>query len=134
MGIAELRGVRGLPAIRSGGFRGAPCGAVRVRVGGAVMRLRVTGSAAAFAQGRPLLARACGAPVTLATGAQHLQVLGGTFAVDDLRLQSPPPAPLADRRRRARPGRLGRHERPRLPMRRARRRARAGVARAGRGL
>jgi arabinofuranan 3-O-arabinosyltransferase len=95
VGIAELRGVRGLPAIRFGGFRGAPCGAVRVRVGGAVMRLRVTGSAAAFAQGRPLPARACGAPVTLAPGAQHLQVLGGTFAVNNLRLQSPPPAPLA---------------------------------------
>ena len=95
VGIAELRGVRGLPAIRSGGFRDAPCGAVRVRVGAAVMRLRVTGSTAAFAHGRPLLARACGAPVTLAPGAQRLQVLGGTFAVDQLRLQSLPPAPLA---------------------------------------
>jgi hypothetical protein len=95
VGIAEVRGVRGLPAIRSHGFRGAPCGAVRIRVGNAVMRLRVTGSAAAFAQGRPLLAQACGAPATLAAGAQHLQVLGGRFAVDALRLQSPPPAPVA---------------------------------------
>jgi arabinofuranan 3-O-arabinosyltransferase len=95
VGIAEVRGIRGLPAIRATGFRGAPCGAVRMRVGGAVMPLRVTGSAAAFAQGRPLPAQACGAPVTLTAGAQHLQVLGGTFAVDDLRLQSPAPAPLA---------------------------------------
>jgi arabinofuranan 3-O-arabinosyltransferase len=95
VGIAEVRGVRGLPPIRATGFRGAPCGAVRVRVGGAVVPLRVTGAAAAFAQGRPLAARSCGAPVTLAAGAQHLQVLSGTFAVDDLRLQSPAPAPVA---------------------------------------
>jgi hypothetical protein len=60
-----------------------------------VVRLRVTGSAGAFAQGRPLPARACGPPVTLAPGSAHLQVLGGAFAVDDLRLDSPPPAPLA---------------------------------------
>ena len=49
--------------------------------------------AGAFAQGRPLLAHACGAPVTLAAGPQHLQVLGGVFAVDNLRLRSPAPAP-----------------------------------------
>ncbi len=95
VGIAEVRGVHGLPAIRGAGFDGAPCGAVRLRVGGAVVALRVAGSAAAFAQGRPLAARACGAPVTLAPGAQHLQVLGGTFAVNQLRLGSPPPAPVA---------------------------------------
>ncbi len=95
VGIAEIRGVRGLPLIRAAGFHGAPCGAVRVRVGGAVERLSVEGSAAAFAQGRPLPAHACGAPVTLAAGAQHLQALGGLFAVDDLRLQSAPPAPAA---------------------------------------
>ena len=95
VGIAELRGVRGLPAIRATGFHGAPCGAVRVGVSGAVIRLRVTGSSAAFAQGRPLLALACGAPVTLGPGAQHLQVLGGTFAVNTLALRSPPPSPSA---------------------------------------
>ena len=32
VGIAEVHGVRGLPAIRAAGFHGAPCGAVRVRV------------------------------------------------------------------------------------------------------
>ncbi|HEY6522165.1 MAG TPA: alpha-(1-_3)-arabinofuranosyltransferase family protein [Solirubrobacteraceae bacterium] len=95
VGIAEVLGVRGLPAIRAAGFHGAPCGAVRVRVNSGVIRLRVTGSAAAFAQGRPLYARACGAPVPLASGAQHLQVLGGTFGVNNLRLGSPPPAPVA---------------------------------------
>jgi arabinofuranan 3-O-arabinosyltransferase len=95
VGIAEIRGVRGLPVIRAAGFHGAPCGAVRVRVGGAVVRLSVSGSAAAFAQGRPLPAHACGAPVALAAGAKYLQVLGGVFAVDNLRLQSAPPAPVA---------------------------------------
>jgi hypothetical protein len=95
VGIAEVRGIRGLPAIRAAGFHGAPCGAVRLRVGGALVAMRVAGSAAAFAQGRPLAARACGAPVTLGPGAQHLQVLGGTFAVNLLRLDSPPPAPVA---------------------------------------
>ena len=58
------------------------------------MALAVTGSAAAFAAGGPILAHSCGGPVALAPGTQRLQVLDGAFAVDDLALQSPAPVPV----------------------------------------
>ena len=95
VGIAEIRGARGLPQVHAPGFAGAPCGAVRVRVGATVVRLRVGGTAAAFAQGSPLPAHACGPPVALGPGAARLQVQPGAFAVDQLRLASPPPTPTA---------------------------------------
>jgi hypothetical protein len=66
-----------------------------VRVGDATLSLRVTGSATAFAQGTPLLARSCGPPVALRAGTQLLAVAPGPFAVDELRLSSPAPDPPA---------------------------------------
>jgi arabinofuranan 3-O-arabinosyltransferase len=97
VGIAEIGG---LPRIRLGGRGGVssfgvPCGTVRVQVGKTTMALQVSGSAAAFAAGTPLPARSCGAPVTLGAGAQRLAVVTGPLAVDDLRLDSPAPRPVA---------------------------------------
>jgi arabinofuranan 3-O-arabinosyltransferase len=94
VGIAEVQGIGGLPPVRvsaSAAFA-AGCGAARIAVGDSVIALRVTGSSAAFAQGRPLLAHSCGAPVALGSGSEHLQVRSGPFAVDELALRSPAPA------------------------------------------
>ncbi len=91
VGIAEVQGIGGLPPMRtpaSAGFT-AGCGAARIAVGDSVVALRVSGSSAAFAQGRPLLAQSCGAPVALGSGAEHLQVQSTPFAVDELALRSP---------------------------------------------
>ena len=97
VGIAEIGG---LPRVRSGG-RGtatrfsAPCGSVHVHVGSATLALRVSGSARAFEEGTPLPARSCGDPVTLGAGRYGLQVAPGPLAVDELRLYSPAPNPVA---------------------------------------
>ena len=60
-----------------------------------MLPLRVSGSASAFADGTPLPARSCGPPVTLAAGLQRMEVAPGLLAVDDLRLYSPAPQPVA---------------------------------------
>ena len=60
-----------------------------------MLPLSVSGSASAFDDGTPLPARSCGPPVTLATGLQRLAVAPGLLAVDDLRLSSPAPQPVA---------------------------------------
>lgn len=98
VGIGELTGIGGLPRVSTPRRRtfASPCGSARVRIGDATVSLRIAGgSAAAFAQGRPLLARSCGAPVALAGGTQQLTVAPGPFAVDELRLFSAAPAPPA---------------------------------------
>jgi hypothetical protein len=64
-------------------------------VGTATLALRVSGSARAFEEGTPLPARSCGEPVTLDAGLQGLEVAPGPLAVDDLRLDSPAPNPVA---------------------------------------
>jgi arabinofuranan 3-O-arabinosyltransferase len=94
VGIAQIGG---LPRVRMPVRTtfSASCGAVRVRVGNATLPLRVSGSQAAFENGTPLPAVSCGSPVTLAAGAQQLEVAAGQLAVDDLRLSSPPPRPVA---------------------------------------
>jgi hypothetical protein len=97
VGIGELSGIGGLSRIgtrRTGRFA-ARCGSVRVRVGAAVLPMRVNGSVAAFDSGTPLLARSCGMSVMLGPGRQQLNVASGPFAVDDLRLLSAPPRPVA---------------------------------------
>ena len=97
VGIAEIGGIGGLPRVimpRTKSFT-APCGSARVRIGGAALTLRVTGSAAAFEHGVPLPASSCGAPVALGAGTQGLAVAPGPFAVDELRLVSPAPRPAA---------------------------------------
>lgn len=93
VGIAEVQGVSGLPVMRAAPSSAfvTGCGAARIMVGQSVVSLRVSGSAAAFEQGRPLLARSCGAPVTVAAETEHLQVQPGPFAVDELALRSLPP-------------------------------------------
>ena len=93
VGIAEIRGLNGLPRVTERDRRTfrAPCGSARVRTADTTLPLRVTGSAAAFAAGTPLLARSCGAPVALREGAQTLAVQPGPFAVDELRLRSAAP-------------------------------------------
>jgi arabinofuranan 3-O-arabinosyltransferase len=93
VGIAEVRGVSGLPTVPTSRRHtiAAPCGTVRVQLGVAAVPFMVTGSAAAFEQGTPLLARSCGAAIELAAGTQRLVVQPGPFAVDELRLYSAAP-------------------------------------------
>jgi hypothetical protein len=55
--------------------------------------MRASGSIAAFDQGTPLRAAACGRPVTVSSGTQQLAVSPGPFAVDYLRLSSPAARP-----------------------------------------
>ena len=100
VGIAEIGG---LPQVRLAGAGAraganrfsARCGIVQVQVGQVMLPLRVSGSASAFADGTPLPARSCGPPVTLAAGLQRMEVAPGLLAVDDLRLSSPAPQPVA---------------------------------------
>jgi len=97
VGIAELQGLGPAGAVR------APlrpriessCGAAAFVADGVRVRLRVSGSARAFAAGTPLPARSCGAPFTLPAGTGTLAVAPGALAVDALRLSSPAPAPVA---------------------------------------
>jgi hypothetical protein len=94
VGVAEIDGLPQMRLPQRAGFS-APCGTVRVRVGAAMIALRVAGSARAFADGTPLPARSCGDPLALGAGVQRLEVQAGPLAVDDLRLYSPAPAPVA---------------------------------------
>ncbi len=92
VGIAEIVGgprVR-LPRIAR---LDTGCGAVRLRVGTVLARLRMIGSRAAFDAGTPLQAVACGSPVTLAAGRHELESLPGPLAVDELELISRAPRP-----------------------------------------
>ncbi|MGP0048932.1 MAG: alpha-(1-_3)-arabinofuranosyltransferase family protein [Solirubrobacteraceae bacterium] len=97
VGIASLHGLRDLPRVPAPGAGSftAGCGSARVLVGSALVALRVHGSAGAFEAGTPLPALGCGAPVALGAGVQSLVVDPGPLAVDDLRLFSPAPVPLA---------------------------------------
>jgi len=94
VGIAGISGLPSVRAPRRTTFT-APCGSARVQAGGQAILLRVDGTAAAFERGRPLPARSCGAPVTLRSGVTRLSVAPGPLAVDDLRLYSPAPDPVA---------------------------------------
>ena len=94
IGIADVVGLPQIVQPPRARFA-APCGAARVRLGGAMLSLRVAVSSAAFEQGDPLFARSCGDPVALPAGTQHLVVQRGLFAIDELRLSSPAPRPVA---------------------------------------
>jgi arabinofuranan 3-O-arabinosyltransferase len=96
VGIAELRGIAGLPQMKQprGATFAAPCGTVAVRVGGIEMPLSVSGPSSTFEQGTPLLARSCRS-VSLAAGTIALASAPGPFAVDQLELSSPAPRPRA---------------------------------------
>jgi hypothetical protein len=97
VGVAELGGIRGLGRVnaRRGGSFSAPCGIVRASVGASPLPMRVAGTMAAFDAGAPLRALACGSAVRVGAGTQRLVVAPGPFAVDQLRLSSPPPQPVA---------------------------------------
>ncbi len=94
VGIAEIAGLPQVHASGSARFNGR-CGIVRIQVGTVPVPLRVSGSAHAFEDGTPLRAQSCGSPVTLAAGVHRLAVAPGALAVDDLRLYSPAPEPVA---------------------------------------
>jgi arabinofuranan 3-O-arabinosyltransferase len=90
VGIAEIGGVSGLPRVaapRRGAFA-APCGSAALSVGAGTLALSVSGSAAAFADGSPLLAQSC-ATIALRAGTEQLAVAPGPFAIDELELTSP---------------------------------------------
>ena len=93
VGIGEISGAGArVPRSRAAALN-TPCGTVSFTVGGAIVPMRVSGSMAAFDQGTPLRATACGRPVTLSSGTQLLVVSPGPFAVDYLRLSSPAARP-----------------------------------------
>jgi arabinofuranan 3-O-arabinosyltransferase len=95
VGIAEVRGASGLPTVSAPRRQAiaVPCGSARVRIGGADLPLSVAASAAAFERGTPLLAHSCAGRLSLSAGTQHLVAQPGPFAIDELRLFSPPPRP-----------------------------------------
>ena len=112
VGIAEIEGAGArVPPPRAATLN-TPCGTVSFTVGGLSVPMRVSGSMAAFDQGTPLRATACGRPVrgfdqvaaasnapspgrpvTLSSGTHQLVVNPGPFAVDYLRLSSPSARP-----------------------------------------
>ena len=94
VGIAEIAGLPQVHARASARFN-ARCGIVQIQVGTVPVPLRVSGSARAFDDGTPMRAQSCGSPLTLAAGVHRLAVAPGLLAVDDLRLSSPAPQPVA---------------------------------------
>jgi arabinofuranan 3-O-arabinosyltransferase len=94
VGIASIGGLPRVVAPRRSVFTGG-CGSAAFAVGATVFRLRVSGSMNAFEDGTPMMARSCGPAVPLAAGTQRLSVTYGSYAIDDLRLYSPAPDPVA---------------------------------------
>ena len=83
----------------AGGDRGAtrlsaPCGLLRVRTGGQILRLRPVGSVATLDAGRPLRVEPCGAPTALPAGRLDVTTESNVLAPYWLRLRSPAPAGL----------------------------------------
>ncbi len=95
VGIAEVLGVAGLPPVSGPVVPtiAAPCGSVRVKIGGVDLPFGLVAGTNSFERGTPLLARSCARPLRLGAGLQHLVGQSGPFAVDELRLFSPPPRP-----------------------------------------
>jgi hypothetical protein len=93
VGVGELSGA-GVPRVRvpRRGAIAARCGAVQVRVGGSVLRMRPTGSIEQLDAGAPLRADACGGRAVLPAGPATLTTASGIFATDLLRMRSPAPA------------------------------------------
>ncbi|HEX4010308.1 MAG TPA: alpha-(1-_3)-arabinofuranosyltransferase family protein [Solirubrobacteraceae bacterium] len=97
VGIAEIRG-SGIPRARVGGATTvtAACGALTADVGGRAVALRISGSAAGFAQGEPLTVTACGGPVALPAATRQVSIPAGAALRPLLvQLRSPAPSPLA---------------------------------------
>jgi len=96
VGIGELTvpGLRSVSVPRSGPLN-APCGTVRIDMGGHVVPLRPVGTIAELDAGQPLRAAGCGAVTPMGSGIQEISSLPGPFSVDLLRLYSPAPAPTA---------------------------------------
>jgi len=96
VGIGELSvpGLRPVAVPRSGSLT-APCGTVRVEMGGRVAALRPVGTIAALDAGQPLRASSCGAPTPMGSGIEEIRSLPGPFSVDLLSLRSPAPNPVA---------------------------------------
>jgi len=92
--IGELRapGLERVRVPRDGGVRGA-CGAAAFAVGGRRVALAPRGRQVDLDAGRPLRARACGAPVALGAGAVSLSGAEALLRVDHLRLSSAAPVP-----------------------------------------
>jgi arabinofuranan 3-O-arabinosyltransferase len=108
VGIGRVRGIAGLGAVvipRSGSLPGR-CDGPSLTVAGHRVRLAVHGTIAAFDAGRPLPARACGVPVSLAAGPTTLRGIPGPLSIDLLSLRSaaPDPAPVTGQTAAAGPG------------------------------
>jgi arabinofuranan 3-O-arabinosyltransferase len=92
VGIASISGP-GVPQVaipRSGALRGA-CGDLRGTAGTTPIALRVTGTVAQLDAGTPLRATGCG-KLPLPAGTSELQMPGGVFRPDLVRLDSAAPA------------------------------------------
>jgi arabinofuranan 3-O-arabinosyltransferase len=95
VGIASMAGT-GVPPVGPplDGALQAPCGSVRIDVGGRRVSLRPQGSVADLNAGRPLRARSCEAEVQMGRDVQRIRSLPGSFSVDLMRMRSPAPALL----------------------------------------
>jgi len=72
----------------------APCGAVGVRVGARLLRMRPRGHVDDLLAGRPVRLRSCGPPARLPAGRLELRSPERLLRADLLRLRSPAPAPI----------------------------------------
>ena len=95
VGLASLS-VPGLPPAPRGeeGPLRAPCGSVRLDVGGRRVSLRPRGTIAALEAGGPLRASGCDGTARMGSGIQEIRSLPGPFATHLLRLTSPAAVPL----------------------------------------
>jgi arabinofuranan 3-O-arabinosyltransferase len=94
IGSIAVPGLPG-PAIPTSGPLHAPCGSALIDVAGRRLPLQPSGTVAQLNAGRPLPAKACAGPVTMAAGIREIRALPGLFSVDLLQLHSPAPTPVA---------------------------------------
>jgi arabinofuranan 3-O-arabinosyltransferase len=93
IGSVTVPGLRSVAAPEGGPLR-APCGSVKIDVGGRDVPLRPRGTVAALEAGRPFPAGGCGVDVWMGAGIQEIRSQPGVFGVHLLRLRSPAPVPL----------------------------------------
>jgi hypothetical protein len=93
VGTLSVPGVRAVGTPEPGLLR-APCGSVRVEVGGRRLPLKPSGTVSGLESGRPLRADSCGGRVRMGDGIQEIRSLRGPFSVDLLRLDSAAPRSL----------------------------------------
>ncbi|HEY7598359.1 MAG TPA: hypothetical protein VH741_00405, partial [Candidatus Limnocylindrales bacterium] len=93
IGSIELPGLAPADPPASGPLQ-APCGSIRIDVGGRSVPLRPSGTVEQLDAGRPLRAAGCDGPVAMGRDIQRIRTRPGTFSVDLLRMRSAAPEGL----------------------------------------